>query len=579
MPSVYVPTTTTTCATGTTCSGTSNEVKTTLTYGSSGDPNQLYPRTVSIGAGNANSGQISTTTYTYTLAGDVATSDGPLSGSDDTTTYAYDGAHRVKSIIGPDPDGSGSRTYPVTRFTYNAIGKPTLIELGKVPSSSSDPWGSSFTLLGYEQITYYTADGSWLPIMDKVVGDGGAILSYTQTNYDSAARVNCVAARMIAAAYPELPASACTQSNHRSDATYDRILQYSYDNADRVTSVALINNVTSTSVSQGSRSYTNDGLQSTVTDENGHVTTYEYDAFDRLVKVRYPNPSSSGSSTSDYEQYTLDDAGNVTSLRARSGTSYSASYDALNRQTSTYDSQAIVYDNLDRAVSVTKSSASVSYTYGALGQRLTETDQNSHVVNYSYDLLGRRTQMIWPDNHLTIDYDWNLDGLKAIREDGVTSGPGVLASYTYDDLGRRTAISRGNGTSTSFTYETDSTLKTLTQTITSASNTTTFTRNRAGQILTKAITNSSYAGPSYSNGTSISTSYNNLNQVTSSTDSAGTHTYSYDSRGNISSDGTNSYTYDAMNRLLTGAGGRDTSRVDGTPRPPILGAQPCRGHS
>ena len=32
-----------------------------------------------------------------------------------------------------------------------------------------------------------------------------------------------------------------------------------------------------------------------------------------------------------------------------------------------------------------------------------------------------------------------------IRENGATAGVGVLATYGYDDLGRRTALTRGNG--------------------------------------------------------------------------------------------------------------------------------------
>ena len=35
---------------------------------------------------------------------------------------------------------------------------------------------------------------------------------------------------------------------------------------------------------------------------------------------------------------------------------------------------------------------------------------------------------------------------------GATSGVGVHATYAYDDLGRRTGITRGNGTSSSYDY-------------------------------------------------------------------------------------------------------------------------------
>lgn len=38
-----------------------------------------------------------------------------------------------------------------------------------------------------------------------------------------------------------------------------------------------------------------------------------------------------------------------------------------------------------------------------------------------------------------------------VRENGATTGVGVLAAFTYDDLGRRTLLTRGNGTKNSGT--------------------------------------------------------------------------------------------------------------------------------
>ena len=56
-----------------------------------------------------------------------------------------------------------------------------------------------------------------------------------------------------------------------------------------------------------------------------------------------------------------------------------------------------------------------------------------------YDLAGRRTRLTWPGSALYVDYDHLVTGeVSAIRENGATSGIGVLATYAYDDLGRRT---------------------------------------------------------------------------------------------------------------------------------------------
>lgn len=67
-----------------------------------------------------------------------------------------------------------------------------------------------------------------------------------------------------------------------------------------------------------------------------------------------------------------------------------------------------------------------------------------------YDLAGRRTRLTWPDGYYAA-YDYDLYGaLTAVRENGATSGAGVLATYAYDNRGRRTSAARGNGVSTTW---------------------------------------------------------------------------------------------------------------------------------
>jgi YD repeat-containing protein len=70
--------------------------------------------------------------------------------------------------------------------------------------------------------------------------------------------------------------------------------------------------------------------------------------------------------------------------------------------------------------------------------------------------------MTWPDNFY-VDYDFDAaDDMTAVRENGATSGAGVLATFTYDDLGRRTGLTRGNGTSSSYGFDAVSRLTQLT---------------------------------------------------------------------------------------------------------------------
>ena len=82
-----------------------------------------------------------------------------------------------------------------------------------------------------------------------------------------------------------------------------------------------------------------------------------------------------------------------------------------------------------------------------------------------------------------------------IREDGATSGIRVLASLSYDGLGRRASLTRGNGTSTGYRYDPVSRLSQLAQTMSAAqANNLTqgFDYNPASQIVLGNRSNNAY---------------------------------------------------------------------------------------
>ena len=82
-----------------------------------------------------------------------------------------------------------------------------------------------------------------------------------------------------------------------------------------------------------------------------------------------------------------------------------------------------------------------------------------------------------------------------IRENGATSGAGVLATYAYDNLGRALQLTRGNGAVTDYGYDAVSRLQTLTQKPSSPTydQTVTYAYNPASQIVTRTGSNDSYA--------------------------------------------------------------------------------------
>jgi RHS repeat-associated protein len=178
-------------------------------------------------------------------------------------------------------------------------------------------------------------------------------------------------------------------------------------------------------------------------------------------------------------------------------------------------------------------------------------------VSYQYDAAGRRTRMTWPDAfYVTYDYLYTGE-ITVIRENGATSGVGVLATYAYDNLGRRTTLTRGNGTVTTYGVDNVSRLTSLSHNLDGSTTTndvtTTFNYSPANQITSQTRTNDLYAWGAHANVARGYTS-NGLNRLTAS----GGTSLGYDARGNLTSAGSDSYGYSSEN-LLTSATVASTS--------------------
>ena len=137
-----------------------------------------------------------------------------------------------------------------------------------------------------------------------------------------------------------------------------------------------------------------------------------------------------------------------------------------------------------------------------------------------------------------------LNRLTAISEMGTTP----LATYSYDDLSRRTALALGNATSTAYAYDTRSLVSGLSHNLggTAQDVSFTYTRNQVREIVTHSWSNDIYQWAGYTNGTRNYAS-NALNQYTTAAGVAITH----DANGNLSGDGTWTYGYDLDNRLTS----------------------------
>jgi RHS repeat-associated protein len=314
-----------------------------------------------------------------------------------------------------------------------------------------------------------------------------------------------------------------------------------------------------------STTYSNNGVPLTVTDARGNVTTYEYDGFDRPVKTRYPHPTSTGSSsTTDYEQVLSYDANsNATSVRLRNGNSIGFTFDNLNRVTvkdlpgTSSGDVYFAYDNFDRMLWARFGStggSGIVYTYDAVG-RATTTTSFGRAVTRDFQLANNRLHLTYPDGFY-VDYNFNVAGQIASIVDSTST---TLASYAYDDMGRRTGFGRGSSpaSSTGYAYDAVSRLASLTHDLNGSGydGTTTFTYNPASQIATRAQVNDAKYTWSVPSNSTVNAAFNGLNQPTTH----GGASISHDAYGNVSGDGTWTFAYDAENRLTSATGPNSTA--------------------
>jgi len=542
------------CRTGSSCTGTSDEVKATLAWDANGN---LTSKTVAAGDNSLSA----TTAMTYDAIGNLLTVDGPLSGSADTTRYRYDAARELVGVVSPDPDGSGSLKNRAVRNTYTN-GLLTKTEQGTVNSQSDTDW-AAFTSLQEVDTAY---DANARPVTQSLVS-GGTTYALTQASYDPLGRVQCVAQRMNPAAFGSLPSDACTLGTAGSYGN-DRIAKATYDNVGQTTKKTVAYG-TSDQADDVTTTYTDNGKVATVTDAEGNKTSYVYDGFDRLYQTLFPSTTKGAgtSNSSDYEQLGYDAGGNVTSRRLRDGHSVTLVYDALGRliekdvpAASSSVSAYSVFYGYDLTGEMTfarfgsTTGSGVSFAYDALGRRITETtnmDGTARSWNSTYDLAGNRT-LLTGTNIGTYYQSFSYDLLgEAISVSGSTN---PTAWFGYDDLGRRTSLGQGPGSvvaATSYGYDAASRLTSLSHDLagTSYDLSLGFSYNPAGQLTSNTRSNDAYAWQRHYNFNRGYTA-NGLNQYTAS----GSVTPTYDANGNLSSDGSSTFAYDDENHLVSASG-------------------------
>jgi RHS repeat-associated protein len=202
-------------------------------------------------------------------------------------------------------------------------------------------------------------------------------------------------------------------------------------------------------------------------DKDGHVTSYQYDAFGNETN----RTDALGNVTSD----TYDADGNRLSMTDPLGRTTSYQYDPLNRLIGTtnaiggistyiYDGEGrqisttdpntntttYVYDQRQRLIQTIDAAGGVtSYGYDANDNRIASTNQLGHSTSYSYDSLNRKISTTDPLGGMT-RYIYDAVGNRVSSTDPNTN----TTTYSYDALNRQVTMTDAFGGTTAYTYAT-----------------------------------------------------------------------------------------------------------------------------
>ena len=529
------------------CAGTSDETKASISYGTQtpGVANNLWSTSQTQSSGDGGLSVSMSTNYDY--FGNVSSTVGPL-GSAQTTVYFYDADRRTLGAIGPDPDGPGPRTPIATKNTYNTDGVLIGVQTGTV----ADQTAASFGNIVEAYHTKVVLDNYDNPIR-TIVANGATMISVSDIIYDSLGRATCSIDYMNLAAVPS-QATACAPSQTNGPFGADRVSSVTFDADNRVLTTTV--GVGTSVQSVASQTYSANGNLAYVVDGQGNRTSYSYDAFDRPLQVTYPSttPGANSSNAADYEAVISYDAkGEVLTQRLRDGNQVVFTYDALGlvqtKSAPGLPTTYFTYDRAGRALSVTTGSsngAGVRYGYDGLGRLLSEATAVG-TVGYGYDVNSNMTSITWPDG-FRLNYGYDTTG--AVTQ--VTEATGFsLANVGWDGLGRLSSIGRGNGASTSLSYDAASRLSSLSHTFPAspaANISWGFGYTPSNQLQNKSVSNSSYLWTPATQ--SIAKAFDGLNR--DSTIAALSN--GYDARGNLTFDGTRTFGYDVENHLTSLSG-------------------------
>lgn len=392
------------------------------------------------------------TEITYDLDGNE-TSDTDADGN--TTTYGYDADNELTKTTQPngttlqdgyDADGNLTSQTDGAGHTTN-YGYDAFNEL----SSVTDP-------LSRETTYGYDPDGNLTSLTDPQ----GRTTTY---GYDADSELTSIS--YSDGTTPDVTYSYDADGNRTSMTDGTGITYYGYDSLGRLLGSTdgagntisygydLANNLTTITYPDGStvtRSFDADERLASVTDWLGNTTTFGYDPDSNLTTITFP------SGTGNVDTYTYDHADQISGVQMTQGTTTLASLGYTREPTGALASdtetglpepaltgtRSYNYDNADN---LTKIEGTNGYSYDQADE-LTA----SPGYTYTYDQLGERTAATPTDGNPT-SYGYDQAGELTTY----TPSSGTPTTYSYDGDGLRTSKTTGNSTS-QFTWDQTGTL-------------------------------------------------------------------------------------------------------------------------
>lgn len=486
-------------------------------------------------------GIVAVSTFGCNATGDVTSVTDPRG---NTTTTTYDALRRKTLETGP------AGTEIKTAWVYDLNGN---VSEEKAWDSLAVAWRSTLTTYSATNLARTVTDPS---------GDT------SRTCYDAMDRPSQVIDPEGRATLNEYNAAGQPTTVHR----FYRAV--STDPTSCATMVVLPAGVTETRARR--MEYNVGGLLAAEIDANGNRTELEYDGLGRQVRTLHAD------GTQAWSQF--DERGQVMRRRHRSGRWTQVFRDALGRDYQVWEHDAgagwpvgrhvrASYDLASRPKwrEVSHQTGTVfdasmardvrTYGYDAAGRvnqdevkPLGSTSPQTHLFAYAYDAANNRTAITWP-GAWTATYTYDAAN-RPLTVNFPTASGTATATYAHDSLSRRTGVTRKVGTTvgapTTYAYEPDSDLSLLLHSFVAGSSLPTagfsYMYDPAGKVTLTGIDQPvlEWSPPA---GSVAYGAANNLNQISTVNGVA----LSFDTDGNMTSDGVNTYVFDRANRLISAA--------------------------